>query len=219
MSFEGRIRPFQFDKDFTGTLASASFSTAELQADVEHLKARIATAEAEMDVRLSAAREDGFAAGLAHARADQQMALLAALDALQAAVETTDTELTDLRNQLLDGAAELALAAAEQLAAFSLAAEPTGAIRAAVEKAAEEAGLDAHLRIQLNPADAATIEASASHWALRSVSVEVLPDPAIACGDVRISWGTSTLTLDRAYRRSRVDATVADAIAAARAGV
>lgn len=217
MSFEGRIRPFQFDRDFTSTLSSASFSTAELQEELEHLKARLATSEAEMDVRLAAAREDGFAAGLAHARADQQMALLAALDALQAAVEAADADLTDMRAQMLDGAADLALAAAEQLAAISLAAEPTAAIQAAVEKAADEAGLDARLRIQLNPADATVVETSASHWTLRTVAIEVVPDPAIAPGDARISWGTSAMVLDKADRRNRVEAAISDAIAASRA--
>lgn len=217
MSFEGRIRPFQFDRDFTSTLSSASFSTAELQEELEHLKARLATSEAEMDVRLAAAREDGFAAGLAHARADQQMALLAALDALQAAVEAADADLTDMRAQMLDGAADLALAAAEQLAAISLAAEPTAAIQAAVEKAADEAGLDARLRIQLNPADATVVETSASHWTLRTVAIEIVPDPAIAPGDARISWGTSAMVLDKADRRNRVEAAISDAIAASRA--
>jgi flagellar assembly protein FliH len=217
MSFEGRIRPFQFDRDFTSTLSSASFSTAELQEELEHLKARLATSEAEMDVRLAAAREDGFAAGLAHARADQQMALLAALDALQAAVEAADADLTDMRAQMLDGAADLALAAAEQLAAISLAAEPTAAIQAAVEKAADEAGLDARLRIQLNPADATVVETSASHWTLRTVAIEVVPDPTIAPGDARISWGTSAMVLDKADRRNRVEAAISDAIAASRA--
>jgi flagellar assembly protein FliH len=218
MSFEGRIRPFQFDRDFTGTLSPRSFSAAELQQEVEELKARLATTEADLDVRLAAAREDGFSAGLAHARADQQMALLAALDALQAAVETTDAEMSDIRASLLDGAADLALAAAEQLAALSLAAEPTAPIHAAIEKAAAEAGLDARLRIQLNPADATVVETSASHWTLRTVSIDVVPDPAIGPGDARISWGTPALVLDQADRRARVQSAISDAIAAARAG-
>ena len=219
MSFEGRIRPFQFDRDFTNTLSSTGFSTAELHQEVEHLKARLATTEADMDVRLAAAREDGFAAGLAHARADQQMALLAALDALQAAVESADAELSDLRARMLDGAADLAMVAAEQLAATSLAAEPTAAIQAAVEMAAEEAGLDARLRIQLNPADATVVETSASHWTLRTVAIEIVSDPAIAPGDARISWGTSALVLDQMDRRARVETAISDAIAASRAGV
>lgn len=217
MSFEGRIRPFRFDRDFTGTLSSG-FGTTELRQELEQLKARLATREADLDVRLAAAREDGFAAGLAHAREDRQMALLAALDALQAAVETADAELSALRAGMLDGAADLALAAAEQLAAVSLAADPTAAIRAAVEKAAGEAGLDARLSIQLNPGDAVVVAASASRWTLRTVALEVVPDPAIEPGDARISWGTSAMLLDQADRRTRVEAAIADALAASRAG-
>jgi flagellar assembly protein FliH len=217
VSFEGRIRPFQFDRDFAGTQPRGTVSTAALQREVEELKLLLATRQAEVDMRLAAAREDGFTAGLAHARADQQMALLAALDALQAAIETDDGGLADLRAHLLDGAAELALAAGEQLAATTLAAEPAAAIRAAVDRAAAEAGMDSRLRIQLNPADAPVIEASASRWTLRAVAIEILPDPDIAPGDARISWGASTLGLDRADRRARIEAAVAEAIAAAAA--
>lgn len=219
MSFEGRIRPFQFDRDFTGTLATAGFATAELQAEVEQLRARLATTEADIDVRLAGAREDGFSAGLAHARADQQMALLAALDALQAAVEAADADLADLRTELLDGAADLARAAAEQLAAIQLDADPVAAIRAAVEQAACEAGLDASLRIQLHSEEAAVVESSARQWNLRGVTLQILPDPDIPPGDARISWGTSILALDREDRRRRIESTISDAIAAARAGV
>lgn len=219
MSFEGRIRPFQFDRDFAGVVSPRSMAGAELQNELEQLKQRLATSEADMDVRLAAAREDGFAAGLAHARTDQQMALLAALDSLQAAVEGADAELSDLRGQMLEGAASLAVAAAEQLAAIALAVEPSAAIQAAVEKAADEAGLDARLQIQLNPADATVVETSASHWSLRTVAIEIVPDSRIATGDARISWGTSTMALERADRKSRVEAVIAEAIAAAGTGL
>lgn len=210
-----RIRPFAFDRVFAAAppapagAEALSERVAELEAEIERLR-RAQGAEAAL------ARRDGYEAGLAAARAERETALLSAVDALQAGLETVDGEVERVAARLQAEAAEVALAAAELLAARALEADPGAAVDAAIGRVLRQVARGTELVVRVHPDLAGEVErlvAVRQAGDRRRLHLQVAADAAVAPGDARIEWDQGALVLDAAARAETVRAELASLLA------
>lgn len=210
MDLSFHARPFAFDRVFTAATPRSEEDGRDamsLAIELELAQAEIARRDAAHRDELARARADGFAAGLVHARADRETALLAAIDALSCGVETLTDSLGETRAELLRDAAALAWTAAEHLAAHTLALDPAAPVDAAIGRALAQVSRGTELVVRVHPDLLAPIAARiAERQALdrRRLNLHVTADPALAPGDARIAWDEGGLSLDRAAREAVV---------------
>lgn len=205
MSFQAR--PFAFDRIFSTAEPELPGSTIELALRLAAAEAQIEGLRIDHDAALAVARAEGFEAGLQEAREERNAALLSAADALQAGLE----EIEERHGAVLDGlardAAEVALAAADLLAARALALAPVQAIEEAIAHVLTQIARGQEVVIRVHPDLVADVEA---HVALRQardrrrLALVVVEDATLARGDARISWDIGGLVLDAAARRMAV---------------
>lgn len=187
--------------------AFEQLETAALVAEERGASERLSRAFAELEAAraetLARAREEGYAAGLAEARAAIEPAvgaLAAALSGLESAVATF-CALAEQR------AVELALQLAEKVIGESLAHDPslvlasvTGALRAAAERD--------HLVVEVNPDDLALVREAAGELEARVGGVrrlEIVPERRVPRGGCIVRT-----------REGEVDARIAEKLALAR---
>lgn len=202
------IEPFTFDRVFAAVpppLRSAEDGArrcSELELEIERLEAECSTAVAR-------ARIEGFEAGLTQARGERETALLAAVDALQASIEAVDDELDDITVRLTRDAAQVAMTAADLMAAQTIATAPGVAVDAAIGRVLRQVARGTDLLVRVHPDLADDIGGRiAARQAIdrRRLNLHVAPDPAIALGDVTIEWDQGMLSLDAAARKAAVRA-------------
>lgn len=203
------IRPFAFDRVFSGVAATdQSLRYEDLQARVLVLEDEAAHAAAQRDAAVAHAFEEG----LAEARADRETALLAAVDALQASLEAVDARIADMTTQVTADAAEIALAAADHLAARALAAEPGAAIDDAIGRVLGQVARGTELRVRVHPEFVREIERLIGERQAgdrRQLELHVVADATLAEGDACIAWDAGGLKLDAAGRRAAILAELA----------
>ncbi len=198
------IRPFAFDRVFSGVAtADQGVPTEDLQARVIVLEDEAARAVAERDAAVAQA----FEAGLAEARAERETALLAAVDALQASLEAVDARIADMTTQVTADATEIALSAADHLAARALATEPGAAIHEAIGRVLGQVARGTDLRVRVHPDFVREIERLIGERQAgdrRQLGLHVTGDATLAPGDACIAWDAGGLTLDAAGRRAAI---------------
>ncbi|WP_010161120.1 FliH/SctL family protein [Sphingomonas sp. PAMC 26617] len=215
MDLSFHARPFAFDRVFTAAAPQAEDEPRDAESlaiELELAQAEAARRDAAHRDELARARADGFAAGLVHARADRETALLAAIDALHCGVEALTDSLGETRAELLRDAAALARTAAEHLAAHTLALDPAAPIDAAIGRALAQVARGTELVVRVHPDLLEPVEnriAQRQAQDRRRLNLHVTADPALAPGDARIAWDDGGLSLDRAAR----DAVVGNEIA------
>src|SRR3569833_3500658 len=91
MSFQ-HVEPFAFDRVFSIAQADAANTTEDSVYELMALRAELVAVRADGAAQVAVARAEGFDAGLAQARGARDAALLIAVDALQAGVETIESE-------------------------------------------------------------------------------------------------------------------------------
>ncbi|MEG3144358.1 FliH/SctL family protein [Sphingomonas sp. RT2P30] len=200
------ITPFAFDRIFAlpkTTRAGAdqdSPEVAALTAEIELLQLRFETG-------IAVARADGFEAGLAQARGETASAMLAATDALHASIEAVEGEYELIEQRLSKAAAEVAMAAADGLAARALATDPTLAIDEAIGRVLTQVARGQELQIHVNPALIEPMEAlivGRQSRERRRLSLSLVADPNLAIGDALIAWTQGGLALDANARREAI---------------
>lgn len=212
MDLSFHARPFAFDRVFTACPRETERDATSIAIELELLQADLARRDQAHREELGRARADGFAAGLAHARADRETALLAAIDALQCGVETLIDALDERRADMLRDAADLARIAAEHLAAHTLALDPAAPIDAAIGRALAQVARGTELVVRVHPDLGAVVgERIAARQASdrRRLNLHVEVDPTLAPGDARIDWDEGGLGLDRAAREATVSNEIA----------
>lgn len=200
-------RPFRFDRVFTAPVDDSEDEDAPIR--IAELEATLARLQIDHAEELARSRADGFAAGLTHARTEREAALLAAVDALGAGVETLENEQAAARETMLRDAAALALAAAEHLAGRALHADPNEAIDAAIGRALAQVMRGQEIFIHVHPDFAVDIEeriAQRQAGDRRRLNLHVIADPALAVGDARLDWDKGGLILDREARAAALRA-------------
>lgn len=198
------IKPFAFDRIFAiAGPAAPGRQVEDLQFQIAALEAETQRLRDDQDAMLALARADGFEAGVTQARGERETAYLAAADALQASLEVMEDRLADVFTQVQQDATELALSAAEVLAARALAEAPAGAIDAAIGRVLKQVARGQELMVRVHPALMAEVErliAERQAGDRRRLDLHVYGDETLAEGDARIEWDQGGLVLDAAER-------------------
>ena len=119
--------------------------------EIETLRAELSRMREDHHTELARARVDGFEAGLAQARNEREAALLSAVDAIQADLESIGGTLDTTRAELTRDAAELALAAAGHIAGRAITDQPVNAIDDAIGRALAQVARGTELTIRIHP--------------------------------------------------------------------
>jgi flagellar assembly protein FliH len=202
------IKPFAFDRVFTAPPSRRpERAPLDLELETESLREELDTLRRDHAAELARARSDGFEAGLFQARTERETALLAAADALHASLEIIEADLSEVTSRITREATEVALAAADFLAARALEHAPEQAIDEALGRIIEQAGRGPQLLVKVHPDLAPEMERIVEvrlSRERRRMTLNVVADPALARGDAQILWEEGGLALDAGARRAAV---------------
>lgn len=201
------ITPFPFARVFPERSAGRSPNEGPANARVEELEAECQSLHVEHELALSLARAEAFQQGLDQAREERETALLAAVDALQASIEGLDEDLDAIEGRLAREASELALTAADLLAARALQLEPGAAIDEAIGRALKQVRRGNPIMLRVHPdliEDIERLVAERQASERRRLSLTVLADKALALGDACLEWDQGGLRLDADARQAAV---------------
>ena len=207
MGFQN-VERFAFDRIFsTPASESATVPSGDMLLEISALRAELALLRSDVDAQLALARAQGFDAGLAQARAERDVALLSAVDALHAGIESLDERFEDVSRRVTGEAAEIALAAADMIAGRAIDAAPVETIDAAIGRALSQVARGTELEIRVHPDLIEAIEARIADRQSRDrrkLNLNVVGDVTITVGDAMIGWEQGGLALDATARRQAV---------------
>jgi flagellar assembly protein FliH len=202
------IAKFRFDRVFgAGDAGNDNAAGADVAARAAILQAELDLMRDERDRAIDLARAEGYEAGLADARAERETATLAAVDALQASVEMLGEQIDDIAKASRADAAELALAAAELIAAKAIEAAPAAAIDDAIGRVLKQVARGTHLAVRVNPELRPEMERLVEERIAsdrRKLSIQIFSDASLAPGDALVAWDEGGLALDAAARRAAI---------------
>lgn len=210
MQTDRRILPFAFDRTFPSPLGEPArmlrrkTDAHDLALEVDALKDQIAQLTQHHRDELACARSEAFAAGLDHARTEREEAILAAIDAAQASLETLALQHDELRSETVADASQLALVAAEILAGCAIEHEPGRPIDEAIGRALLQVTRGEEIEIRVHPDLFEDITQRIDRRQAgdrRQLFLNVSADPAVAPGDAVLSWERGGLLVDAASRR------------------
>jgi len=207
MGFQN-VERFAFDRIFsTPASGDATIPSGDMLLEISALRAELALLRSDVDAQLNLARAEGFEAGLAQARAERDVALLSAVDALHAGIEALDDRFEDVSKRVTGEAAEIALAAADMIAGRAIETAPAETIDAAIGRALSQVARGTELEIRVNPDLIEAIEtrvADRQSKDRRKLNLTVIGDVTVAIGDALIGWEQGGLALDANARRQAV---------------
>ncbi|GGB74334.1 hypothetical protein GCM10010833_31930 [Blastomonas aquatica] len=208
-----QILPFAFDRTFPSQTGDGprmhrrKTDAIALANEVEALQEQIARLEEGHRDELALVRSEAFAAGLDHARTEREEAILAAIDAAQASLETLAIQHEELRHEVVADACQLALTAAEILAGCAIDREPGRPIDEAIGRALLLVTRGQEIEVRVHPD---LVEDITQRIAVRQAGdrrrlfLSVSADPAIVPGDAALTWERGGLLVDAASRRQAV---------------
>jgi len=203
-----QVKPFPFDRVFSEPSAkSRSLNEGALGARVTALEADLERMKIEQQAALAVARAEAFQEGLEQARGERDTALLAAVDALQASIETIEEGFGEIEARLAREASELAVAAADLIAAKALELDPHGPIDEAIGRALSQVRRGEPIQVRVHPDLVADIERLVSERQAserRRLSLTVRADATLSPGDVALTWEKGGLRLDAEARRAAI---------------
>lgn len=204
------VKPFAFDRIFAvSAAASTELRVEDLQLQIGALEAELQRLRDDQDAMLALARADAFEAGLAQARGERETAYLAAVDALQASIETVEARFDGVAEQMQQDAAAVALSAAEVLAARAIEEAPAAAIDQAIGRVLRQVARGQELLVRVHPDLVAEVDrliAVRQSGDRRRLNLHVEADDALAMGDAHIEWDHGGLILDAAARAEAIRA-------------
>ena len=203
------IAKFRFDRVFGASDAGNdnAAAAADSAARAAILQAELDLLRDERDRAIALARAEGYEAGLADARAERETATLAAVDALQASIECLGEQIDEIAIASRADAAELALAAAELIAAKAIADAPGEAIDDAIGRVLKQVARGTHLTVRVHPDLRPEIERLVEERIAadrRKLSIHVFSDASLAPGDALVAWDEGGLSLDAGARRAAI---------------
>ena len=212
MTFQ-TVERFAFDRIFSIGAEDAKAAPApDLSLEVTALKAEIALMKADHEAQVALARAEGFEAGLQQARAERDVALLSAVDALQAGIEALDERFAEVSERVTGEAAEIALAAADMIAGRALETAPADTIDQAIGRVLGTVARGTELEIRVHPDLIEMVEtkiAERQSKDRRRLALTVIGDVTLSPGDAMIGWDQGGLSLDAGARRQAVQAELA----------
>ena len=221
MASAAQIKPFPFGRVFSEPCVQAPRPDPALLARIEALEADLERQRIEHEAALAVARAEALQQGLAQARGEREVAVLAAVDALQASIEAVEENFAEVEERLAREAGELALAAADLLAGKALELDPTGAIDDAIGRALSQVRRGQPIQIRVHPdlqPDIERIIADRQANDRRRLPLTVAADVTLAPGDARLVWDQGGLELDVEQRRKAIRAELDGLLLSMRAG-
>jgi len=213
MSVGDRVQPFEFGREFDGSEVSFSGDLASAVREVANLEAKLAQLKDEIARQEQRARAEAYEAGRDDARKEQQVALLHAVDAINAALENVSDALVFERRKIVSEAAAVALAAAEHLSAGVMAAAPHASLETAIARVLDEVGSKTTVSILIAPQQVDDVEKLLRERHRRTaLEVMVTGDATVAPNDARILWQDGSLVLDIEARRQAVSQAITAAL-------
>jgi flagellar assembly protein FliH len=205
------VEPFGFDRVFqvSGNEPETPDNAHELAEQLGEQQARFVALEEAHRAELARARADGFTAGLDQARHDREVAVLAAADAINAAIEQIDLRLDWVIETMTSDAAATALAAAEALAGHAVDHIPARAIDEALDRVLRQVARGTQLTVTVHPTlldDVQRLVVERASQDRRKLSITALADDTTAPGDARIFWEEGGVMVSMAARRAAVQA-------------
>ena len=201
------VKPFAFDRVFAVVPPGATKDADALRLEVEHLELELLRQKRDMEAQVALAKAEAFQAAVEQVRAEREAALLAAADALHAELERLDERFHELELQVTRQGGEVALAAADYLAARALEQAPGMAIDAAIGRALRQVRRGQPITVRVNPDQVEDIEALIAERQSRDrrkLALTVVGDVSLAPGDAQLNWDNGGLALDAATRREAV---------------
>jgi flagellar assembly protein FliH len=212
MTFQN-VERFAFDRIFSIGADDAKGAPApDLNLEVTALQAEIALMKADHEAQVALARAEGFEAGLNQARAERDVALLSAVDALQAGIEALDERFAEVSERVTGEAAEIALAAADMIAGRALEAAPADTIDQAIGRVLGTVARGTELEVRVHPDLIEVVEAKIAERQSkdrRRLALTVIGDVTLAPGDAMIGWDQGGLSLDAGARRQAIQSELA----------
>ena len=207
------VERFAFDRIFSIGPDDVNAAPApDLNLEVSALRAEIALMKADHEAQIALSRAEGFEAGLHQARAERDVALLSAVDALQAGIEALDERFAEVSERVTGEAAEIALAAADMIAGRALEAAPADTIDQAIGRVLGTVARGTELEIRVHPDLIEVVEAKIAERQSkdrRRLALTVIGDVTLSPGDAMIGWDQGGLSLDACARRQAVQAELA----------
>lgn len=203
------IHPFAFDRVFALNSPEPGNNDLDLQLQVLSLQGQIAATNDALAADVMRARADGFTAGLVHARGEVAAGTLAVAELLSDRLDGLSERFAEAEAAMSIAATEVALAAAEVLAARAVATDPMAAIDAAIGRVLAQVGYRQSLEAHVHPSLVASLQAlvaARESAEQRSLTLTIHGDPDILPGDARIGWEQGGLSLDAAARSLAVRA-------------
>lgn len=207
MGIANVTRPYAFDRVFAQSTRDRTREHADLVEELDAVRADMDQRQGNIEADLARAHCNGFAAGLEQARTEVATALLSAEIALTAGVARLEDRFAVAEARIAGIAAQVALAAAEHLAARAVGEAPALAIDAAVGRVLSQIGFREALHLHVHPSTAGSIRmllADRQSAEQRPLAITVHDDPALAPGDANILWDQGGLSLDAAARNAAV---------------
>ena len=203
------LQRFAFDRIFAPASADLPLGSRAMSLDIEQLRVDLAAARAEIMIVSERSFAAGRAAALVELHAERDTALLAATDAMGAALERIEENIADTHAALSRDAAEVALAAADHLAGRALTLDPAAAIDQAIGRALEHLRRGTPIALRVHPDLVAAIETrlTARQTAdCQRLLITPFGDDTLVLGDARLEWEGGRLCLDAAARRAAIHA-------------
>jgi flagellar assembly protein FliH len=207
MSMHAHVERFGFDRVFQVPPSRGAPMGMDASLEVAALRAELALLRNDQESALALARAQGYEDGLSQARSEREVALLSAVDALQAGIEGIDAQFGQVSERVTGEATEVALAAAELIAGRALEVAPGVAIDEALGRVLGQVARGTELQVRVHPDLIEDIEgriADRQSRDRRKLNLTVVPDSTIAVGDARIGWEEGGLALDADARRQAV---------------
>lgn len=205
------IKPFGFDRVFRfGSMPEVEpvpLRTDETCAQIAALQGRIEQMRQDQEMAVLEARSEGVAQGLAQARGERAEAMLAATDALHAALDDLSGQWVEINERVMREAAEATLCAAELIAGRALKQQPGRAIDEALGRALKQVARGTALLIRVHPDSLEDVEqlvAERRAGERRVLDISIVEDADIAPHDAHIGWAEGGLIVDAAARRAAV---------------
>ena len=213
MKTDRRILPFAFDRTFSGSdreparkLRRKTDANA-LATELDALQEKVAEMEQLHREELARARSEAFSAGSDHARTEREEAILAAIDATQASLESIALQHEEMRCEVVADASQAAMAAAEVLAGWAIDREPGRTVDEAIGRALLQVARGNEIEVRVHPDLVEDIErriADRQASDRRQLFLSVTADPAISPGDAALTWERGGVLVDAASRRQAV---------------
>jgi flagellar assembly protein FliH len=207
MGQENPARPYAFDRIFALSALDAARNPEDQALQLLSLQSELSRLREDSATELARARADGFAAGLAQARSDTEAALVVAQNALAVELARLDAVFTQTEARMAHCAAEVALAAAEVLAARAIDANPAMPVDAAIARVLRQTGFRESLHVHVHPSLAPTLHdfiAARQSTERRALQITIHDDAGLVPGDAHILWDQGGLSLDAAARAIEV---------------